>query len=365
VFHRQSEWTVFAKPLLLSLGYRLQEDGGYVIEPSLRTQLIERLFFANSERRLSQAIADSCGPLVVSLGLAYADLALVPLSRYDQPDSSALVKIRWVKFPEREAAAILASICSKCKLDESPVQALEHILTSFSVTTFRVDKPGYELKLGRKPADELKLGRDTETMTWTTFDDLETPQHICSVSCFSIRGSVIEPPTLVCGTLLDPLTFTSPEPTRKDDRDKTLSWAKYGEQGMTQAFKGARFQNLDPKSNLGETLSMEFLNVAKEVRASIPQRRKTGKKNLDSSICWTTFPAVKIVAVHKILDADRSAIHELRKEQITLKRGSGKEDVNEQLMFHGSSLSGVVGIAECGAVLRARNAEQFGIGFYG
>ena len=90
-----------------------------------------------------------------------------------------------------------------------------------------MDKPGYELKLGGKK----------ETMAWTTFDDLETPQHICTASCFSIRGSVIEP-----------------EPTRKDDRDTTLSWAEYGEQEMTQAFKGARFQNLDPKSNLGETL---------------------------------------------------------------------------------------------------------------
>jgi hypothetical protein len=112
VFHRQFEWSVFAKPLLLSLGYSLQEDGGYVIEPSLRTQLIERLFFANGERRLSQAIADSCGPLVVSLGLAYADLALVPLNRYDRPDSTAL-EIRWVKFPEREAAAILRAETGK------------------------------------------------------------------------------------------------------------------------------------------------------------------------------------------------------------------------------------------------------------
>jgi hypothetical protein len=303
---------------------------------------------------------------VVSLGLAYADLALVPLNRYDGPDSTALVKIQWVKFPEREAAAILASICSKCERHESPIQALDRILRSSSVTTFRVDKTGYELKLGGKTAYELKLGGRTETMTRTTFDDLGTPQHICSVSCFSIRGSVIEPPTLVCGPVLDPLTFTSPdEPTRKDDRDTTLSLAQYGEQGMTQAFKGARFQNLDPKSNLGETLSMEFLKVAKEVRASIPSRRKTGEKNLPSSICWTTYPAVKIVAVHKILDADRSAIYELRKEQLTLKRGPGKEGVNEQLMFHGSSLSGVVGIAECGAVLRSRNAEQFGMGFYG
>jgi len=292
-------------------------------------------------------------------------MSLVSLNRDDQPDSTTL-EIRWVKFPEREAAAILASICSKCELHESPVKALQRILTSFSVTTFRVDKTGYELKLGGKPAYELKLGGKTETMTRTTFDDLGSPQHICSVSCFSIQGSVIEPPTLVCGTLLNPLTFTSPDgPTRKDDRDTTLSWAQYGEQGMTQAFKGARFQILDPKSNLGETLSMEFLKVAKEVRASIPQRRKTGKKNLDSSICWTTYPAVKIVAVHKILDADRSAIYELRKEQLTLKRGPGKGGVNEQLMFHGSSLSGVVGIAECGAVLRSRNAEQFGVGFYG
>jgi len=180
----------------LSLGYRLQEDGGYVIELSLRTQLIERLFFANSERRLSQAIADSCGPLVVSLGLAYADMSLVSLNRYDQPDSTAL-EIRWVKFPEREAAAILASICSKCELHESPVKALQRILTSFSVTTFPVDKTGYELKLGGKSAYELKLGGKTDTMTRTTFDDLGTPQHICSVSCFSIQGSVIEPPTLV------------------------------------------------------------------------------------------------------------------------------------------------------------------------
>ena len=289
MFHRQFEWSVFAKPLLLSLGYTLQEDGGYVIEPSLRKQLTERLFFANSERRLSQAIADSCGPLVVSLGLAYADLALVPLNRYDRPDSTALVKIRWVKFPEREAAAILASICSKCERHESPIQALDRILRSSSVTTFRVDKTGYELKLGGKTAYELKLGGRTETMTRTTFDDLGTPQHICSVSCFSIRGSVIEPPTLVCGPVLDPLTFTSPdEPKRKDDRDTTLSLAQYG----------------------------EFLKVAKEVRASIPSRRKTGEKNLPSSICWTTYPAVKIVAVHKILDADRSAIYELRKEQL-------------------------------------------------
>ena len=117
MFHRQFEWTVFAKPLLLSLGYRLQEDGGYVIEPSLRTQLIERLFFANSERRLSQAIADSCGPLVVSLVLVYADMSLVPFNRYDRPDSTAL-EIRWMKFPERKAAVVLASICSKCKIDE-------------------------------------------------------------------------------------------------------------------------------------------------------------------------------------------------------------------------------------------------------
>jgi hypothetical protein len=89
---------------------------------------------------------------VVSLGLAYADLALVPLNRYDGPDSTALVKIRWVQFPEREAAAILASICSKCERHESPIQALDRILRSSSLTTFRVDKTGYELKLGGKTA---------------------------------------------------------------------------------------------------------------------------------------------------------------------------------------------------------------------
>ena len=34
-------------------------------------------------------------------------------------------------------------------------------------------------------------------------------------------------------------------------------------------------------------------------------------------------------------------------------------------MFHGTSLAGIVGIATNGAVLRTKNAEQFGVGFYG
>ena len=45
------------------------------------------------------------------------------------------------------------------------------------------------------------------------------------------------------------------------------------------------------------------------------------------------------------------------------KRGPGGD--NEQLMFHGTSLAGIVGIATNGAVLRSKNAEQFGVGFYG
>ena len=45
------------------------------------------------------------------------------------------------------------------------------------------------------------------------------------------------------------------------------------------------------------------------------------------------------------------------------KRGPGGD--NEQLMFHGTSLAGIVGIATNGAVLRTKNAEQYGVGFYG
>ena len=80
------------------------------------------------------------------------------------------------------------------------------------------------------------------------------------------------------------------------------------------------------------------------------------------NVCFSTDPGLKIIAVHKILDQDRRAIYTLKKQQLRRKRGA--EGVNEQWLFHGSALSGVVGIACNGPVLRPRNAEQFGVGMY-
>jgi len=43
----------------------------------------------------------------------------------------------------------------------------------------------------------------------------------------------------------------------------------------------------------------------------------------------------------------------------------GADGASEQTMFHGSSLAGVVGIAKHGAIIRSRNAQQYGVELYG
>ena len=91
-------------------------------------------------------------------------------------------------------------------------------------------------------------------------------------------------------------------------------------------------------------------------------RREDWYWSVDLNPCYSTEPGLKIVAIHKTVLEDRSSIYELKKQQLQKKRG--RDGVNERWLFHGSTLSGIVGIACNGAVLRPRNAEQYGVGMY-
>jgi hypothetical protein len=314
--------------MLLALGYSLKDDGYYEIDPVLRGKL-KPLYLA-TQKRLIQSIVDSCGPLADSLGLAYVEIS--PGNRL------GIGTVEWLPFSKSAAASILMYIASNCMQDESPTHALERLSRARGTTKilFQVADIPYELSLGADAMVQVNLAT----------------RHVRSVSCFAGDGKALEPGMLICGNL----SAQGGQQTRKDDRDTRLS-LNFGEKGRfaTEAFGEDAFKRIEPDSE-------EFRKVAKLVRTSIPLRDDWITLGHHDGDVPSTDPSVKVVAVHKIINVETREIYALKKEQLTKRRG--EDGVNEQWALHGSSLAGVLGIARNGAVLRPRNAEQFGIGMY-